>query len=127
MLLGSDKDYRVLPFPMIYAGQFFDIRVYGLINNALWCQSARSTTTDSYWYYPNGRQVPIFDGPFGDRSAPSPIYVKRFPGRIALARKSGIAGYEGYYKCVISDEKDVRRTLYAAIYTTGAFNRNSEP
>ena len=48
---------------------------------------------------------------FTNASAPSPVFSKRFSGQIALARRGGLAGYEGLYKCIIPDENGVNQTL----------------
>ena len=49
-------------------------------NDALWCQSANNNTNIGVWYYPNGNEVPLFDGALTDSSAPSPVFSKRFSG-----------------------------------------------
>ena len=77
------------------------------------------------WYYPNGTEVPLFDGDFTDASAPSPVFSKRFSGQIALARRGGLAGYEGLYKCIIPDENGVNQTLVVGAYTVDGYNANS--
>ena len=99
---------------MIYATQFYNVDQNmdpNNINDALWCQSANNSTNIGVWYYPNGNEVPLFDGDFTDASAPSPVFSKSFSGQIALARRAGIAVYEGLYKCIIPDENGVNQTL----------------
>ena len=112
---------------MIYATQFYNFDQNNDPNNtndALWCQSANSSTNIGVWYYPNGNEVPLFDGDFIDASAPSPVFSKRFSGQIALARRDGLAGYEGLYKCIIPDENGVNQTLVVGIYTDPGYNSN---
>ena len=112
---------------MIYAGQFYNVDQNNdpnNINDALWCQSAENSTNIGVWYYPNGNEVPLFDGDFRDASAPSPVFSKRFSGQIALARRAGLAGYEGLYKCIIPDENGVNQTLVVGAYTTDGYNNN---
>ena len=113
---------------MIYASQFYDVDqnndTFG-ITDALWCQSANvSSTNIGVWYYPNGTEVPLFDGNFSDSSAPSPVYSRRFFGQIALARNGGLSGYEGLYKCIIPDENGVNQTLVVGAYTDTGYNNN---
>ena len=114
---------------MIYAGQFYNYDIdwwndFDNINDALWCQSANISTNIGVWYYPNGTEVPLFDGDFIDASAPSPVFSKRFSGQIALARRAGLAGYEGLYKCIIPDENGVNQTLVVGAYTNNGYNSN---
>ena len=114
---------------MIHAGQFYNVDQNNdpnYINDALWCQSANTGSNIGVWYYPNGTEVPFFDGDFTDASAPSPVFSKRFSGQIALARRGGIAGYEGLYKCIIPDENGVNQTLVVGIYTTDGYNSNGK-
>ena len=119
---------RIIPdYSMIHAGQFYNYdknNDHNNINDALWCQSANNITNIGVWYYPNGNEVPLFDGDFIDPSAPIPVFSKRFSGQIALARKGGLAGYEGLYKCIISDENGVNQTLVVGAYTTDKYNSN---
>ena len=110
---------------MIYAGQFYEVdQNSDGTNDALWCQSADDGSNIGLWYYPNGTRVPLFNGAFGDSSAPSPIFSKRFTGQIALARKAGLSGYEGLYTCIIPDENGVNQTLVVGIYRNIAYNNN---
>ena len=112
---------------MIYAGQFYNVDQNNdpnNINDALWCQSANNITNIGVWYYPNGTEVPLFDGPFTNASAPSPVFSKRFSGQIALARRAGLGGYEGLYKCIIPDENGVNQTLVVGAYTNSGYNSN---
>ena len=95
-------------------------------NDALWCQSANTSPNIGKWYYPDGTEVPLFDGDFNNKSAPSPVFSKRFSGQIALARRGGLAGYEGLYKCVIPDENEMDQSLVVGAYTKGGYNANSE-
>ena len=110
---------------MIYASQFYDYDQNNDANNtndALWCQSANKSAAIGVWYYPNGTEVP--HGNFGDPSAPSPLYSKRFFGQIALAREGNLSGYEGLYKCIIPDENGVNQTLVVGAYTDTGYNNN---
>ena len=113
---------------MIKASDFYNVdqnKDANNINDALWCQSANSSTNIGVWYYPNGTEVPLFDGDdFTDTSAPSPVFSKRFSGQIALARRGPLAGYEGLYKCIIPDENGVNQTLVVGAYTDGGYNSN---
>uniref|UniRef100_A0A1X7T0R0 Uncharacterized protein n=1 Tax=Amphimedon queenslandica TaxID=400682 RepID=A0A1X7T0R0_AMPQE len=122
---------RIIPdYSMIYASQFYDVdqnNDANDIDDALWCQSANNVTNIGVWYYPNGTEVPLFDGPIDDSSAPSPVFSKRFSGQIALARRAGISGYEGLYKCIIPDENGVNQTLVVGVYTDTGYNNNDGP
>ena len=114
---------------MIQGPQFYNADQNNDPNNiidALWCQSANTSSNIGVWYYPNGTEVPLFDGDFTDSSAPSPLFSKRFSGQIALARRGGLAGYEGLYKCIISDENGMNQSLVVGAYTTNGYNANSE-
>ena len=119
---------KVIPdYSMIYAGQFYNIdQNHDGTNDALWCQSANNDSDIGVWYYPNGTQVPLFTGAFDDSSAPSPLFSKRFNGQIALARRAGLAGIEGLYTCIISDENGVNQTLVVGVYTDSTYNNNSK-
>ena len=119
----------IADYSMIYASQFYNVDQNNDPNNivdALWCQSANSSTNIGVWYYPNGTEVPLFDGNFTDESAASPVFSKRFSGQIALARRDGLAGYEGLYKCIIPDENEVNQTLVVGAYTDGRYNSNGK-
>ena len=121
------KDRIIADYSMIYTGQFYNFDQNNDSNNivdALWCQSANTGSNIGVWYYPNGNEVPLFDGDFTDASAPSPVFSKRFSGQIALARRAGLAGYEGLYKCIIPDENGVNQTLVVGAYTMSGYNRN---
>ena len=110
---------------MIYGPQLFDLDVNNDgVSDALWCQSANNGSNIGLWYYPNGTQVPLFNGSFDDSSAPRPIFSKRFTGQIALARKDGLSGYEGLYTCIILDENGVNQTLVVGIYRNYIYNNN---
>ena len=114
---------------MVYASQFYSTnfdRDPTDTNDAMWCQSANATSNIGLWYYPNGTEVPIFDGVFIDPSAPSPVFSKRYSGQIALARRAGLAGHEGLYKCIIPDENGVNQTLVVGVYRDSTYNSNSE-
>ena len=114
-------------FSIIKAGDFYNVdqnKDHNNIIDALWCQSANTGSNIGVWYYPNGNEVPLFDGDFTDSSAPSPVFSKRFSGQIALARRGGLAGYEGLYKCIIPDENGVNQTLVVGIYTNSGYNSN---
>ena len=121
-------EYSVIAdYSMIRAGQFYNYDKNNDPNNtndALWCQSANTGSNIGVWYYPNGNEVPLFGGDFRDASAPSPVFSKRFSGQIALARRAGLAGYEGLYKCIIPDENGVSQTLVVGVYTTNGYNSN---
>ena len=121
-------EYSIIPdYSMIHAGQFYNVDQNNDPNNtndALWCQSANSSTNIGVWYYPNGTEVPLFDGDFTDASAPSPVFSKRFSGQIALARRAGLEGYEGLYKCIIPDENGVNQTLVVGAYRDSTYNSN---
>uniref|UniRef100_A0A1X7U126 Uncharacterized protein n=1 Tax=Amphimedon queenslandica TaxID=400682 RepID=A0A1X7U126_AMPQE len=123
---------RIIPnYSMIYASQFYNLDENDDVNNindALWCQSANNVTNIGVWYYPNGTEVPLFDGPFDDSSGVlEPLFSKRFSGQIALARRAGLSGYEGLYKCIIPDENGVNQTLVVGAYTDSGYNNNDGP
>uniref|UniRef100_A0A1X7UWF2 Uncharacterized protein n=1 Tax=Amphimedon queenslandica TaxID=400682 RepID=A0A1X7UWF2_AMPQE len=125
ILAGPVPDYS-----MIYASQFYDIDIDNDPNDtsdALWCQSANNGTDIGVWYYPNGTEVPLFDGDFGNTLAPRPLFSKRFSGQIALARRDGLLGYEGLYECIIPDENGVNQTLVVGAYTDTGYNNNDGP
>ena len=113
---------------MIYAGQFFDVdQNYDGTSDGLWCQSANNGSNIGLWYYPNGTQVPLFNGNFGfNNGAPSPIFSKRFTSQIALARTGGLLGYEGLYICIIPNENGVNQTLVVGAYRNAAYNSNGQ-
>uniref|UniRef100_A0A1X7STG6 Uncharacterized protein n=1 Tax=Amphimedon queenslandica TaxID=400682 RepID=A0A1X7STG6_AMPQE len=79
---------RIMPDDsIIYASQFYDVdqnNDANDINDALWCQSANNGTNIGVWYYPNGTEIPLFDGAFDDSSAFRPVYSKRFSGQIEM-------------------------------------------
>uniref|UniRef100_A0A1X7T0C2 Ig-like domain-containing protein n=1 Tax=Amphimedon queenslandica TaxID=400682 RepID=A0A1X7T0C2_AMPQE len=124
-------DNKIIPdYSMMYARQLYDVDKNNNANNingALWCQSANNVTNIGVWYYPNGTEVPLFDKSFVDPSAPSPLFSKRFSGQIALARRDGLSGYEGLYKCIIPDENGVNQTLVVGAYTDTGYNNNDGP
>ena len=93
------------------------------IVDALWCQSSDPEAVGT-WYFPNNTEVPTFDGEFGNDSAPRPVFAKSFDGQVALARREGLLGYEGLYKCVIPDEDGVNQTLVAGIYRARFYKAN---
>ena len=120
-------DLVISDYSMIYASQFYNVDQNNdpnNINDALWCQSANNIANIGVWYYPNGTEVPLFDGGFDNPSALSPVFSKRFSGQIALARSARLAGYEGLYKCIILDENGVNQTLVVGIYTDPGYNSN---
>uniref|UniRef100_A0A1X7ST38 Fibronectin type-III domain-containing protein n=1 Tax=Amphimedon queenslandica TaxID=400682 RepID=A0A1X7ST38_AMPQE len=124
------QDRIISDYSMIYAGQFYDTDENNDDNDttdALWCQSANTGTNIGVWYYPNGTEVPLFDGPFDDLTSPRPVYSKRFNGQIALARRDGLSGYEGLYKCIIPDQNGVNQTLVVGAYTDTGYNNNEGP
>ena len=53
------------------------------------------------------------------------MYSKKFSGQIALARRAGLAGYEGLYKCIIPDENGVNQVLVVGAYTISGYSANS--
>ena len=114
-------------YSMIYGRLFHDSDVNddGTLD-ALWCQSANSGTDIGVWYYPNGTQVLLFTGEFGNDSVPSPIYSKRFNGQIALARGEVLTNFEGIYTCVIPDENGINQTLVVGLYRNSRYNRNGK-
>ena len=93
------------------------------IIDALWCQSSDPEAVGT-WYFPNDTEVPTFDEEFGCDSAPRPLFAKNFDGQVALARREGLSGYEGLYKCVIPDENEVNQTLVVGIYKTKFYKAN---
>ena len=103
---------------MIHERQFFDSENtdFGNANNTLWCQTANSGSNIGVWYFPNGTQVPLFTGNFGDQGTPIPIFSKRLNGQIALAVSGELRSYEGLYTCIIPDENGVNQTLVVGIY-----------
>ena len=122
------NDSVIADYSMIHAGQFYNVDQDDDPNNivdALWCQSANNNITNiGVWYYPDGTEVPLFDGDFTDSSAPSPVFSKRFSGQIALARRDGLTRYEGLYKCIIPDENGVNQSLVVGAYNTSGYNSN---
>ena len=112
---------RIIPdFSIIYAGQFHNGDRNGDgTDDYLWCQSANNGSNIGLWYYPNGTQVPLFN-------SQSPIFSKRLTGKIALARKLSILGYEGLYTCIIPDENGVNQTLVVGAYTNYAYSNNGQ-
>ena len=112
---------------MIKANDFYDVdqnNDHNNINDALWCQSANNSTNIGVWYYPNGSQVPLtmtLETP----AVSGPVFSKRFSGQIALARRGGLGGIEGLYKCIIPDENGVNQTLVVGAYTVVGYNANS--
>ena len=119
---------KIIPdYSMIYASLFYDVNLNNDgTNDALWCQSANSGSDIGVWYYPNGTQVPLFTGAFGDSSAPRPLFSKRFNGQIALARNGPLKGIEGLYTCIIPHENGVNQTLVVGAYTDSAYNNSSK-
>ena len=110
---------------MIYGRQFTHVdKNSDSIIDALWCQSANNGSNIGLWYYPNGTQVPLFNGEFGDNSTPRPIFSKRFTGQIALAKKGSIVSYGGLYTCIIPDENGVNQTLVVGAYANSNYSRN---
>ena len=123
------KDRIIPDYSMIHAGQFYSVDQNNDPNNtndALWCQSANTSSNIGVWYYPDGTEVPFFDGDFTNSSAPSPVFSKRFNGQIALARRAGQAGYEGLYKCIVPNENGMNQSLVVGVNTTNGYYANSE-
>uniref|UniRef100_A0A1X7T7A1 Fibronectin type-III domain-containing protein n=1 Tax=Amphimedon queenslandica TaxID=400682 RepID=A0A1X7T7A1_AMPQE len=122
------EDRMIPDYSMIYGSQFYDTdQNNDSISDALWCQSADTSANIGVWYYPNGTELPLFDGTSDDLLAPSPVFSKRFFGQIALARNGGLSGYEGLYKCIIPDENGVNQTLVVGAYTDTGYNNNDGP
>ena len=115
-------------YSMIYAEQInHSDKNNDSINDALWCQSANNGSDIGLWYYPDGTQVPLFSGNFSQNTnVPQPLYSKRFTGQIALARSSGLSGYEVLYTCVIPDENGVNQVLVVGAYTSDTYNSNGQ-
>ena len=90
-----------------------------MLNNALWCQSARNESNIGVWYYPNGTQVSTVDDS-------SPLHSVYKSGQIGLYRDSGINNYEGIYTCIIPDEHNVNQTLMILLYRKYTYVINSE-
>ena len=112
---------------MIYAGQFFDVdQNDNGTTDGLWCQSANDGSNIGLWHYPNGTQVVLFAGSFGQSYDASPVFSKRFKGQIVLARTAGLSGYEGLYTCIIPDENGVNQTLVVGAYRTMTYNDNGQ-
>ena len=113
----ASESTTITNFFMIKSSQFANIdNNNDSIVDALWCQSAKHSYNIGLWYFPNGSQVPLFTGNFGNTSAPSPVFSKQFMGQVALARKTGLAGYEGLYQCIIPDKNGANNTLVVGIY-----------
>ena len=122
------ENRTILDYSMIRADQFYNTNQNNdsnNINDALWCQSANISNI-GVWYYPDGTEVPLFDGDFADPSTPSPVFSKRFSGQIALDRRAGLRGYEGLYKCIIPDENGTNQSLVVGAYTVKGYNANSK-
>ena len=115
-------------YSMIYAEQIYHNDTNNdSINDALWCQSANNSSDVGLWYYPNGTQVPLFSGNFSQiNGVPHPMYSKRFSGQIALARSSGLLGYEGLYTCVIPDQNGVSQVLVVGVYRSDTYISNGQ-
>ena len=113
-------------YSMIYTEQIYHSDTNNdSINDALWCQSANNSSDIGLWYYPDGTQV--FSGNFSQNNdVPHPIYSKRFSGQIALARSSGLSGYEGLYTCVIPDQNGVNQVLVVGAYRSDTYNTNGQ-
>ena len=125
MQLHLSFESRDLPsYSIIHGGQFYDIDDNNdSIVDALWCQSSDPQAV-GVWYYPNGTQIPFFDGEFGNMSAPRPLFAKVLEGQVALARRAGLADYEGLYRCIIADKDGVNQTLVVGAYKTRTYRAN---
>ena len=113
---------------MIKANDFYNVDAnndHNNTNDALWCQSANTGSNIGVWYYPDGSQVPLTNKTLETPAVPGPVFSKRFSGQIALARRGGLAGIEGLYKCIIPDENGVNQTLVVGAYTVDEYNANS--
>ena len=122
------KNRTIPDFSIIYGKEFshLDHNNDSAID-ALWCQSANNGSNIGLWYYPDGTQVPLFNGTLNiNNGGPSPAFSKRFTGQIALARNAGLLGYEGLYTCIIPDENGVNQTLVVGAYRTMTYNNNSQ-
>ena len=91
----------------------------------MWCQTANNCG-HGQWYYPNGTQVPLFNGTYFAHSSTIPLFSKRFTGQIALGRRDSLSGYEGLYTCIILNENGVSQTLVVGVYTNTAYNSNGQ-
>ena len=123
------ENRTILDYSMVRANQFYNTDLNNDPNNtndALWCQSANTSPNIGKWYHPDGTEVPLFAGDINNESAPSPVFSKRFSGQIALARRAGLAGYEGLYKCIIPDENEMDQSLVVGAYTINRYYANSE-
>ena len=114
---------------MIYGRQFsrLDLNNDSIVDT-LWCQSANNGSNIGLWYYPNGTQVPLFNGTLNinniNDSAQSPLFSKRFTGQIVLARNENLMDYEGLYTCIIPDENGVNQTLVVGVYSNNGYSIN---
>ena len=67
------------------------------------------------WFAPDGRKVG--DGKnFRDEDAPE-FERNRGPHVVRLKRSSDGTPPEGMYKCVVSDTRSIRQTVYVGIYS----------
>ena len=111
----STDEYEVANFTVLNAGLFQD-RVNNDQDSFFWCQSANNNTPIGDWYFPNGSQVMTTNSNF---------HVLHVEGQIGLSRDTGIGDAQGLYRCVIPDENNVNQTLWAGIYSSGAYNNAS--
>ena len=106
--LESTKEYEVANFTVLHAGLFRNSQ-----GNIFWCQSANNNTPIGDWYFPNGSQVMTTNSNF---------HVLPLEGQIGLLRNTGIGAAVGLYRCVVPDENNVDQTLWAGIYSNGAYD-----
>ena len=105
--LNSLNEYEVANFTVLHAGLFRSSQ-----DNIFWCQSANNNNPIGDWYFPNGDQVTTSNN----------IHVLPLEGQIGLLRDSSIGDLQGLYRCVVPDENDVNQTLWAGIYSNGAYD-----
>ena len=79
---------------MIYAGQF-----YNNISDALWCQSANNGSNIGLLYYPNGTQVPSFNGNFSLGSILLPAFSNFTITMTWIPPSFTPQTNQGYYQC----------------------------
>ena len=86
-------------------------------DTALLCHTNEPSRRDSEgdWFAPNGTKV----GNYTD-SMPRDVPVfgrTRSPHVVRLKRSSDGTPTEGMYKCVVSDTRSIRQTVYVGIYS----------
>ena len=109
-------------FTMIHAGQFDDAdQNADSIVDALWCQSDDSANNIGAWYQPSESNNPV-----AEEGNPGPLYVTHFTGQVGLYRTTGIAGFEGVYRCSIIDASGTHYNFFLGIYKTPTYHNYSE-